>query len=154
MRPAGESELPKLQRGLRPKLCWVLGGAALSTEDAQPPEYPASEDAGVLMTAGALGAACRPPVLALPGGFGRVHLPLGFQLLGTPFSEALLLDLGDAHQCDAPSPRAARACLIAAATNHPTGNRPAAITRRLPRPPGPTQRLRLAGFSRLVGRFA
>jgi aspartyl-tRNA(Asn)/glutamyl-tRNA(Gln) amidotransferase subunit A len=48
--------------------------------------------------AGAIGVACGLPALALPAGFGRDHLPVGFQLLGAPFSEATLLDLGDAYQ--------------------------------------------------------
>jgi Asp-tRNA(Asn)/Glu-tRNA(Gln) amidotransferase A subunit family amidase len=48
--------------------------------------------------AGAIGVGCGLPALALPGGFGRDRLPVGFQLLGAPFSESLLLDLGDAYQ--------------------------------------------------------
>lgn len=47
---------------------------------------------------GAIGAACGLPSLALPSGFGRDRLPVGFQLVGPPFSEALLLDLGEAYQ--------------------------------------------------------
>ncbi len=48
--------------------------------------------------AGAIGVACGLPALALPSGAGRGGLPVSFQLLGAPFSEALLLDLGDAYQ--------------------------------------------------------
>jgi aspartyl-tRNA(Asn)/glutamyl-tRNA(Gln) amidotransferase subunit A len=47
---------------------------------------------------GAIGNACGLPALALPCGFGREHLPAGFQLMGPPFSEGLLLDLGEAYQ--------------------------------------------------------
>ena len=45
-----------------------------------------------------IGNACGLPVLALPCGFGRERLPAGFQIMGPPFSEDLLLDLGDAYQ--------------------------------------------------------
>ena len=48
--------------------------------------------------AGAIGNACGLPALALPCGFGRGHLPLGFQIMGPPFSEGLLLDLGEVYQ--------------------------------------------------------
>ncbi len=47
---------------------------------------------------GAIGNACGLPALALPCGFGRGHLPVGFQIVGPPFSEGLLLDLGEAYQ--------------------------------------------------------
>jgi len=47
---------------------------------------------------GAIGGACGLPSLALPAGAGRDGLPVGFQLVGAPFSEALLLDLGEAFQ--------------------------------------------------------
>jgi aspartyl-tRNA(Asn)/glutamyl-tRNA(Gln) amidotransferase subunit A len=47
---------------------------------------------------GAIGNACGLPALALPCGFGRNHLPVGFQIMGPPFSEGLLLDLGEAYQ--------------------------------------------------------
>ena len=47
---------------------------------------------------GAIGNACGLPALALPCGFGRDHLPAGFQIMGPPFSEALLLDLGEVYQ--------------------------------------------------------
>jgi aspartyl-tRNA(Asn)/glutamyl-tRNA(Gln) amidotransferase subunit A len=48
--------------------------------------------------AGAIGVSCGLPALALPAGFGRDHLPVSFQLLGAPYSEALLLDLGENYQ--------------------------------------------------------
>jgi aspartyl-tRNA(Asn)/glutamyl-tRNA(Gln) amidotransferase subunit A len=48
--------------------------------------------------AGAIGVSCGLPALALPAGFGRDHLPVSFQLLGAPYSEALLLDLGETFQ--------------------------------------------------------
>jgi aspartyl-tRNA(Asn)/glutamyl-tRNA(Gln) amidotransferase subunit A len=47
---------------------------------------------------GAIGNACGLPALALPCGFGREHLPAGFQIMGPPFSEGLLLDLGEVYQ--------------------------------------------------------
>lgn len=47
---------------------------------------------------GAIGNACGLPALALPCGFGRGHLPVGFQIMGPPFSEGLLLDLGEVYQ--------------------------------------------------------
>jgi aspartyl-tRNA(Asn)/glutamyl-tRNA(Gln) amidotransferase subunit A len=47
---------------------------------------------------GAIGNACGLPALALPCGFGREQMPVGFQLMGPPFSEGLLLDLGEAYQ--------------------------------------------------------
>ncbi len=48
--------------------------------------------------AGAVGNACGLPALALPCGFGRDHMPVGFQIMGSPFNEGLLLDLGEAYQ--------------------------------------------------------
>ena len=48
--------------------------------------------------AGAIGNSCGLPALALPCGFGRGHLPVGFQIMGPPFSEGLLLDLGELYQ--------------------------------------------------------
>ena len=47
---------------------------------------------------GAIGNACGLPALALPCGFGRGHLPVGFQIVGPPFREGLLLDLGEVYQ--------------------------------------------------------
>jgi aspartyl-tRNA(Asn)/glutamyl-tRNA(Gln) amidotransferase subunit A len=48
--------------------------------------------------AGAVGNACGLPALALPCGFGREHMPLGFQIMGPPWSEGALLDLGEMYQ--------------------------------------------------------
>jgi aspartyl-tRNA(Asn)/glutamyl-tRNA(Gln) amidotransferase subunit A len=48
--------------------------------------------------AGAIGVGCGLPALALPTGFGRGHLPAGMQIMGPPFSEATLLELGEAFQ--------------------------------------------------------
>ena len=48
--------------------------------------------------AGAIGNACGLPALALPCGFGRGHMPVSFQIMGPPFSEGLLLDLGELYQ--------------------------------------------------------
>jgi aspartyl-tRNA(Asn)/glutamyl-tRNA(Gln) amidotransferase subunit A len=47
---------------------------------------------------GAIGNACGLPAIALPCGFGRDHMPVGFQIVGPPFSEGLLLDLGELYQ--------------------------------------------------------
>ena len=47
---------------------------------------------------GALAAACGLPGLALPSGFGAAKMPCGFQLVGAPYDEATLLDLGEAYQ--------------------------------------------------------
>jgi aspartyl-tRNA(Asn)/glutamyl-tRNA(Gln) amidotransferase subunit A len=47
---------------------------------------------------GAIGNACGLPAIALPCGFGRDHMPVGFQIVGPPFSEGLLLDLGEIYQ--------------------------------------------------------
>ncbi|WP_419841138.1 amidase [Candidatus Poriferisodalis sp.] len=38
------------------------------------------------------------PAIALPGGFSRDGLPVGFQLIGRPFSERTLVAVGDAFQ--------------------------------------------------------
>jgi aspartyl-tRNA(Asn)/glutamyl-tRNA(Gln) amidotransferase subunit A len=40
------------------------------------------------------------PVVSLPMGFTADGLPLGFQLAGRPFEEALVLRAGDAYQQD------------------------------------------------------
>lgn len=50
--------------------------------------------------AGAIGVACGLPAIALPMGFGKGHLPCSFQIMGAPFSENLLLDLGERWQKD------------------------------------------------------
>ncbi len=47
---------------------------------------------------GAIGNTCGLPALALPAGRGRDRLPVGFQIMGPPWSEGLLLDLGEAYQ--------------------------------------------------------
>lgn len=47
---------------------------------------------------GAIGNACGLPALALPCGHGKEHMPAGFQIMGSPFEEGLLLDLGEAFQ--------------------------------------------------------
>jgi len=47
---------------------------------------------------GAIGNACGLPALALPSGLGRDGLPVSFQIMGPPWSEGLLLDLGEAFQ--------------------------------------------------------
>ena len=47
---------------------------------------------------GGIGNACGLPAIALPCGFGRDHLPVGFQIMAAPFEEALLLDLGELYQ--------------------------------------------------------
>jgi len=48
--------------------------------------------------AGAIGVGCGLPALALPTGFGRGHMPVSLQLMGGPFSEATLIELGEAYQ--------------------------------------------------------
>jgi aspartyl-tRNA(Asn)/glutamyl-tRNA(Gln) amidotransferase subunit A len=48
--------------------------------------------------AGAIGVGCGLPALALPTGFGKGRLPASLQVMGPPFSEAMLLDIGDAFQ--------------------------------------------------------
>ncbi|MEQ1834659.1 MAG: amidase [Candidatus Eisenbacteria bacterium] len=47
---------------------------------------------------GGFAAACGLPGLALPAGFGKAGMPAGFQIVGSPFDEATLFDLGDAYQ--------------------------------------------------------
>jgi aspartyl-tRNA(Asn)/glutamyl-tRNA(Gln) amidotransferase subunit A len=47
---------------------------------------------------GAIGNACGLPSLALPSGLGAHGMPGGFQIMGAPWDEALLLDLGDVYQ--------------------------------------------------------
>ncbi len=48
--------------------------------------------------AGAIGVGCGLPALALPTGFGKAHLPVSMQVMGPPFSEETLLEIGDAFQ--------------------------------------------------------
>jgi aspartyl-tRNA(Asn)/glutamyl-tRNA(Gln) amidotransferase subunit A len=47
---------------------------------------------------GAIGNACGLPAVALPCGFGAHHMPVGFQIVGAPWDEGLLLDLGELYQ--------------------------------------------------------
>jgi len=47
---------------------------------------------------GAVGNACGLPSIALPCGFGRGHMPVGFQIVGAPFTESMLLGLGELYQ--------------------------------------------------------
>ena len=47
---------------------------------------------------GAIGNTCGLPAIALPMGLGKGGLPVGFQIVGPPWSEGLLLDLGEAYQ--------------------------------------------------------
>ena len=47
---------------------------------------------------GAIGNACGLPSIALPCGFGRGHMPVSFQVMGSAFEEGLLLDLGELYQ--------------------------------------------------------
>lgn len=47
---------------------------------------------------GAIGNACGLPAIALPAGFGRGHMPVSFQIMGSAFEEGLLVDLGALYQ--------------------------------------------------------
>lgn len=47
---------------------------------------------------GAYGNGCGLPAIALPCGFGRGHMPAGFQIVAPPYDEVTLLDLGEAYQ--------------------------------------------------------
>lgn len=47
---------------------------------------------------GAVGNSCGLPSIALPCGFGKNHMPVGFQIMGAPFEEATLLQLGETYQ--------------------------------------------------------
>ncbi len=47
---------------------------------------------------GAIGNACGLPAIALPCGFGKEHMPVGFQIVAPPFGEGLLLELGELYQ--------------------------------------------------------
>ena len=47
---------------------------------------------------GAVGNGCGLPAIALPAGLGKERMPAGFQIVGAPFSEELLLNLGEAYQ--------------------------------------------------------
>ena len=48
--------------------------------------------------AGGIGNACGLPAIALPIGFGRHHMPIGMQIMGAPFDEATLIELGERWQ--------------------------------------------------------
>jgi aspartyl-tRNA(Asn)/glutamyl-tRNA(Gln) amidotransferase subunit A len=47
---------------------------------------------------GAIGNSCGLPAIALPCGFGKGHMPVGFQIMGSAFEEPTLLELGEAYQ--------------------------------------------------------
>jgi aspartyl-tRNA(Asn)/glutamyl-tRNA(Gln) amidotransferase subunit A len=47
---------------------------------------------------GAIGNSCGLPSIALPSGFGKGHMPVGFQIMGSAFEEPLLLELGRHYQ--------------------------------------------------------
>ncbi len=47
---------------------------------------------------GGVGNACGLPSIALPAGFGREHMPAGFQIMGSPWEESTLLGLGELYQ--------------------------------------------------------
>ena len=47
---------------------------------------------------GAIGNACGLPAIALPCGFGKEHMPVGFQIVAAPWDEATLLALGETYQ--------------------------------------------------------
>jgi len=47
---------------------------------------------------GAFGNGCGLPAIALPCGFGRDHMPVSVQIMGSSWDEGLLLDLGEAFQ--------------------------------------------------------
>jgi aspartyl-tRNA(Asn)/glutamyl-tRNA(Gln) amidotransferase subunit A len=48
--------------------------------------------------AGGIGNACGLPAVALPCGFGANSMPASFQIMGAPWDEGLLLDLGELYQ--------------------------------------------------------
>ena len=47
---------------------------------------------------GAVGNSCGLPSIALPCGFGKGGMPVGFQIMGSPFEESTLLALGALYQ--------------------------------------------------------
>jgi aspartyl-tRNA(Asn)/glutamyl-tRNA(Gln) amidotransferase subunit A len=47
---------------------------------------------------GAIGNSCGLPAIALPCGYGKGGMPVGFQIVAAPYQEALLLDLGELYQ--------------------------------------------------------
>jgi Asp-tRNA(Asn)/Glu-tRNA(Gln) amidotransferase A subunit family amidase len=47
---------------------------------------------------GAIGNACGLPAIALPSGFGKAGMPAGFQIVGPPWEEGMLLRVGEIFQ--------------------------------------------------------
>ena len=47
---------------------------------------------------GAVGNSCGLPSIALPSGLGKAGMPVGFQIMGAPFEESMLLGLGELYQ--------------------------------------------------------
>jgi aspartyl-tRNA(Asn)/glutamyl-tRNA(Gln) amidotransferase subunit A len=47
---------------------------------------------------GAVGNACGLPAIALPCGFGKNHMPVGFQIVAAPYEESTVLDIGELYQ--------------------------------------------------------
>jgi aspartyl-tRNA(Asn)/glutamyl-tRNA(Gln) amidotransferase subunit A len=47
---------------------------------------------------GGIGNTCGLPSLAMPTGLGKGGMPVSFQIMGAPFDEATLLNLGEAFQ--------------------------------------------------------
>ncbi|MGH7723811.1 MAG: amidase [Candidatus Eiseniibacteriota bacterium] len=47
---------------------------------------------------GGMGNACGLPSVALPMGFGKDHMPVGFQVMGAPLAEATVTRVGTAYQ--------------------------------------------------------
>jgi aspartyl-tRNA(Asn)/glutamyl-tRNA(Gln) amidotransferase subunit A len=47
---------------------------------------------------GAVGNSCGLPSIALPCGFGKGHMPIGFQVMGPPWEESTLLAIGELYQ--------------------------------------------------------
>jgi aspartyl-tRNA(Asn)/glutamyl-tRNA(Gln) amidotransferase subunit A len=47
---------------------------------------------------GAMGNSCGLPSLALPIGLGKANMPCGMQVMGPPYSEATLFDVGEMYQ--------------------------------------------------------
>ena len=57
--------------------------------------YPEVSGGPPLIAAGNL---CGLPALSVPNGFGQNHLPTGLSFMGAPFSEELLVPIGNAYQ--------------------------------------------------------
>jgi Asp-tRNA(Asn)/Glu-tRNA(Gln) amidotransferase A subunit family amidase len=47
---------------------------------------------------GAIGNTCGLPAIALPCGFGKAHMPVGFQIVAAPYEESTALDIGELYQ--------------------------------------------------------